>query len=93
MRTGPSNVFGFAFALRAVVPLIAGIFEMPFWLFQFANFTSAFVWAAVLLTLLVYFFVILIDNTFARAKWQMTLASCWMVAAIWLGWACSRIIC
>ena len=37
--------------LRAVVPLIAGIFEMPFWLFQFANFTSAFVWAAVLLTL------------------------------------------
>ena len=38
--------------------------------------------AAVLLTLLVYFFVILIDNTFARAKWQMTLASCWMVAAI-----------
>src|SRR5450759_2736279 len=37
--------------LRAVVPLIAGIFEMPFWRFQFANFTSAFVWAAVLLTL------------------------------------------
>jgi membrane protein DedA with SNARE-associated domain len=37
--------------LRAVVPLIAGIFEMPFWHFQAANFTSAFVWAAVLLTL------------------------------------------
>ncbi len=37
--------------LRAVVPLIAGIFEMPFWRFQFANFSSAFVWAAVLLTL------------------------------------------
>lgn len=37
--------------LRASVPLIAGIFEMPFWSFQFANFTSAFVWAAVLLTL------------------------------------------
>ena len=37
--------------LRASVPLIAGIFEMPFWRFQFANFTSAFVWAAVLLTL------------------------------------------
>jgi len=36
--------------LRAAVPLIAGIFEMPFWYFQFANFTSAFVWAAVLLT-------------------------------------------
>ncbi|HEY2754437.1 MAG TPA: DedA family protein [Pseudolabrys sp.] len=37
--------------LRAVVPLIAGIFEMPFWQFQLANFSSALVWAAVLLTL------------------------------------------
>ena len=37
--------------LRAAVPLVAGIFEMPFWRCQFANFTSAFVWAAVLLTL------------------------------------------
>jgi membrane protein DedA with SNARE-associated domain len=37
--------------LRASVPLVAGIFEMPFWRFQIANFTSAFVWAAVLLTL------------------------------------------
>jgi membrane protein DedA with SNARE-associated domain len=37
--------------LRAVVPLVAGIFEMPFWRFQFANFSSALVWAAVLLTL------------------------------------------
>lgn len=37
--------------LRASVPLIAGIFEMPFWTFQLANFASAFVWAAVLLTL------------------------------------------
>ena len=37
--------------LRAVVPLIAGIFEMPQWQFQVANFTSAFVWAAVLLGL------------------------------------------
>jgi membrane protein DedA with SNARE-associated domain len=37
--------------LRASVPLIAGIFEMPFWQFQIANFLSAFVWAAVLLTI------------------------------------------
>jgi membrane protein DedA with SNARE-associated domain len=37
--------------LCAVVPLIAGIFEMPFWRFQLANFSSALVWAAVLLTL------------------------------------------
>jgi membrane protein DedA with SNARE-associated domain len=37
--------------LRASVPLVAGIFEMPFWRFQIANFSSAFVWAAMLLTL------------------------------------------
>jgi membrane protein DedA with SNARE-associated domain len=37
--------------LRASVPLVAGIFEMPFWRFQLANFSSAFVWAAVLLTI------------------------------------------
>jgi membrane protein DedA with SNARE-associated domain len=35
--------------LRAAVPLVAGIFQMPYWPFQFANFSSAFVWAAVLL--------------------------------------------
>ena len=37
--------------LRASVPLVAGIFRMPWWQFQLANFSSAFVWAAVLLTL------------------------------------------
>jgi len=35
--------------LRASVPLIAGILEMPYWTFQFANITSAFLWAWVLL--------------------------------------------
>jgi membrane protein DedA with SNARE-associated domain len=35
--------------LRASVPLIAGILEMPYWKFQFANFTSAFIWAFLLL--------------------------------------------
>jgi membrane protein DedA with SNARE-associated domain len=37
--------------LRASVPLVAGILVMPYWRFQVANFTSAFVWSAVLLTL------------------------------------------
>lgn len=37
--------------LRAVVPLMAGIFAMPYWPFQLANVTSAFVWAAVVLGL------------------------------------------
>ncbi|HSV23605.1 MAG TPA: DedA family protein [Xanthobacteraceae bacterium] len=41
----------FSGPLRATVPLVAGIFAMPFWRFQTANFVSAFVWVAVLLTL------------------------------------------
>jgi len=35
--------------LRASVPLAAGILEMPWWPFQIANFTSAFLWAGLLL--------------------------------------------
>jgi len=35
--------------LRAFVPLAAGMFEMPYWHFQLANFTSAFLWVAVVL--------------------------------------------
>lgn len=46
----PSIFIGRFFGpLRASVPLVAGIFEMPYWRFQLANFASAFVWAAVLL--------------------------------------------
>ncbi|APR75833.1 Putative membrane protein [Minicystis rosea] len=37
--------------LRASVPLVAGIFSMPSRPFQLANFTSAFVWSAALLTI------------------------------------------
>ena len=37
--------------LRASVPLVAGIFRMHYWPFQIANFTSALVWAFVLLTM------------------------------------------
>jgi membrane protein DedA with SNARE-associated domain len=46
----PSIYIGRFFGpLRASVPLAAGIFEMPYWSFQIANFTSAFIWAGVLL--------------------------------------------
>jgi membrane protein DedA with SNARE-associated domain len=41
----------FSGPLRATVPLVAGIFAMPFWRFQLANFTSALLWAWVLLTI------------------------------------------
>ena len=52
-RWGVAGIFigRFFGPLRASVPLVAGIFEMPYWRFQFANFISAFVWAAVLLTI------------------------------------------
>lgn len=39
----------FSGPLRATVPLVAGIVEMPYMQFQIANFTSAFLWAAALL--------------------------------------------
>ena len=52
-RWGPFAIFigRFFGPLRASVPLVAGIFRMPVWEFQIANFSSAFLWAAVLLTL------------------------------------------
>ena len=52
-KWGVAGIFiaRFSGPLRASVPLVAGIFEMPYWRFQFANFASAFVWAAVLLLL------------------------------------------
>jgi membrane protein DedA with SNARE-associated domain len=52
-RWGALGIFigRFSGPLRASVPLAAGIFAMPFWRFQAANFASAFVWVAVLLTL------------------------------------------
>ena len=46
----PSIFIGRFFGpLRASVPLAAGIFEMPYWQFQVANFVSALIWSAALL--------------------------------------------
>jgi len=52
-RWGAAGIFigRFSGPLRASVPLVAGIFAMPYWRFQAANFVSAFVWVAMLLTL------------------------------------------
>jgi membrane protein DedA with SNARE-associated domain len=52
-RWGPVGIlFGRYFGpLRASVSLAAGIFRMPYWQFQIANFVSAFVWAGALLTI------------------------------------------
>jgi len=40
----------FSGPLRASIPIVAGIAQMPQWSFQIANWLSAFLWAAVLLT-------------------------------------------
>jgi membrane protein DedA with SNARE-associated domain len=50
-RWGAPGVFigRFFGPLRAIVPLVAGSLETPWWRFQLANFSSAFVWAWVLL--------------------------------------------
>ena len=37
---------------------------------------------AVIATLAIYFFIIMVDNVFARAKWQMTLVTSWAMALI-----------
>src|SRR5262245_19865700 len=41
----------FSGPLRASVPIVAGIFAMPQWRFQLANWSSAFLWAWMLLVL------------------------------------------
>ena len=41
----------FSGPLRASVPIVAGIFAMPWWRFQVANWSSAFLWAWMLLVL------------------------------------------
>jgi membrane protein DedA with SNARE-associated domain len=50
-RWGIPGIFlgRFTGPLRATVPIVAGVAEMPYLQFQLANFTSAFLWAAVLL--------------------------------------------
>lgn len=50
-RWGTWSIFlgRFIGPVRSIVPLVAGVFEMPFVLFQAANWSSAMVWAFVLL--------------------------------------------
>lgn len=50
-KWGVAGVFlgRFISPLRSFVPFVAGMFDMSFWKFQFANATSAVVWAYVLL--------------------------------------------
>ena len=46
-----------------------------------ALFFAAVPWVAAVATAAVFFIVILVDNVFARVKWQLALASAWIAAA------------
>ncbi|HEY9594683.1 MAG TPA: NADH-quinone oxidoreductase subunit H, partial [Spirochaetia bacterium] len=59
---------------------IAHWYETVVVLGMVALFFSAVPWLAAVVTAFVYFIVILVDNTFARVKWQAALASAWIVA-------------
>jgi ech hydrogenase subunit B len=59
---------------------IAHWYETAVILGMVALFFAAVPWLAAVVTVLVYFIVILVDNVFARVKWQVALASAWIVA-------------
>lgn len=61
---------------------IAHWYETIFLLGLIYLFFASIPWLGVLVALLVFFLEILIDNTFARVKWQKTLFSAWWVAII-----------
>jgi formate hydrogenlyase subunit 4 len=60
---------------------IAHWYEMTVALGMTALFFAAIPWLAAVATAAVFFIVILVDNVFARVKWQVALASGWIVAA------------
>ena len=49
------------------------------WVYLFFAFSP---WLGILVSLLVFFLVILVDNVFARLKWQTAVRSAWIVAAV-----------
>jgi ech hydrogenase subunit B len=61
---------------------IAHWYENVFALGLIYLFFGAVPWLAVTMSLLVYFIIIVIDNTFARVKWQMLLKSSWIAAMV-----------
>jgi ech hydrogenase subunit B len=56
------------------------MFGFVYLFFSWNSILSPFI--AVGACLVIYFFEILIDNTFARVKWQLTLSSAWIVSLI-----------
>lgn len=61
---------------------IAHWYENVFLLGWVYLFFGSIPWLGVAVTLLVFLFVILVDNVFARLKWQACLKSAWLVAIV-----------
>lgn len=65
-----------------------GLIEIAHWyenvllLGLVALFFAPYLWLGALMSLVVYFLEIFIDNTCARARWQWTVFSSWVVAAV-----------
>ena len=73
---------GKTLALIEVAHWYENIFLLGFVFLFFANGT---IWGTVIgvvVCLLAYFLEVLIDNSFARMKWQVALNSAWIVAAV-----------
>ena len=61
---------------------IAHWYENVFLLGWVYLFFGSMPWLGVLVSLLVFLFIILVDNVFARLKWQTALKSAWLVALV-----------
>jgi NADH:ubiquinone oxidoreductase subunit H len=61
---------------------IAHWYENVFLLGWVYLFFGSIPWLGVLVSLLVFLFIILVDNVFARLKWQTALKSAWLVALV-----------
>ncbi len=73
-----TEVSGRALALIEIAHWYENVFLLG-WVFLFFAASPV---LGIVVSLLVFLFVILVDNVFARLKWQMALKSAWLVAAV-----------
>ena len=77
-----TEISGKSLALIEVAHWYENVFLLGFVFLFFANGTALGAVVGVVVCLAVYFIEILIDNSFARMKWQFTINSAWIVAAV-----------
>ena len=77
-----TEISGVSLALIEVAHWYENIFLLGFIFLFFANGTVAGTVVGIVVCLAAYFLEILIDNSFARMKWQFAINSAWIVAAV-----------